>query len=91
MSPWQSIGRLSLTDSTKAGTLQYAELKPDLPAALFPPPSRGATSVVDRQTAASTLVDQIGARQRSENIIREEDYDFGGDGLNDDELLAAGT
>lgn len=75
--------------------MRFAELKPDLPASIFP---RGLQNQEEHYRSVSsktpTAVVRVNdARRRSEEAIRAErtqNDDFGDDELDDQDLIAAG-
>lgn len=77
--------------SSIAGTMRYAELRPDLPAYLFPASSRDLTGTT--QANGSLVGDSASIRVSSGDKISPEtlpEDDFGGSQFEDQDMIAVG-
>ena len=75
-----------MADFHEAGTMQYAELRPQLAASLFPSKSKSNPEASEPGASRMNI-----SRRRSRTDSRAETDEFGGDMLDDGDLLAAGT
>ena len=79
----------AFANCVKAGTLKYAELRPDIPAAFCPASTSGSTRHDSSRTATDGGSKFAGRNARSgSSRCRENEFDE--DGLDDGDLLAAG-
>ncbi len=74
-----------------AGTMRYAELKPDLPASLFPPmPAPRISGQSRKPRFYDDTPRQPSKFKGGENANNTTENEFSDDGLNDQDLLEAG-